>query len=179
MSELKNFYQSKVKKELKEAFGYKSDFEIPKVEKVVVNVGVGEAVGSPQVLEKVEEQISTICGQKPRLIKSKKNISTFKLRKGMVVGISATLRGARMYDFLKKFLSIVLPRIRDFRGVPNSSFDGRGNYTIGIKEQIIFPEISHEKQEIIHGMSITIVTTAKDTHEGRILLEALGFPFKK
>jgi large subunit ribosomal protein L5 len=179
MSELKEFYQKEVTKKLKEAFGYKNNFEIPKVEKVVINVGVGEAVGSQGALQKVEEQIAAICGQKPKIVKAKQSISAFKLRKGMPIGVCATLREKRMYDFLKKFFTIVLPRIRDFRGLSQKSFDKHGNYTIGLKEQTIFPEIDYSKVDKVRGMEITFTTSAKTKEEAQKLLEFLGMAFTK
>jgi len=179
MTNLREYYQKEVTKKLKEAFGYKNNFEIPKVEKVVINVGVGEAVSSQGTLQKVEEQIAAIAGQKPKIVKAKKSISTFKLRKGMPIGVCATLRGRRMYDFMKKFFAIVLPRIRDFRGLPQTSFDKQGNYTVGIREQSIFPEIDYSKIDKVRGMEITFTTGAKTKEEAQKLLEFLGMPFKK
>ena len=179
MTDLKEYYQKEVTKMLKDTFGYKNSFEIPRVEKVVVNVGVGEAVGSQGALQKVEEQIAAICGQKPKIVKAKKSISAFKLRKGMPIGVCATLRGRRMFDFMNKFFAIVLPRIRDFRGLPQTSFDKQGNYTVGIAEQTIFPEIDYSKIDKIRGMEITFTTGAKTKEEAQKLLEFLGMPFKK
>jgi len=177
MADLQKFYQGEVRKKLQENFGYKNNLEIPKVERVVLNIGVGEATGSSQVLEKAISQLTIIAGQKPKITKAKRSISTFKLRKGMSIGVSVTLRGKRMYNFLTKLFSIVLPRIRDFRGVSEKSFDGRGNYTLGIKEQTIFSEIDYSQVDKLRGLEVTIVTTAKSDEEAKKLLELLGMPF--
>ena len=160
-----------------EKFGYKNVMEIPKVEKVVLNMGVGEAVGNPKVLDAAVGDLMTIVGQRPVITKAKKSIAAFKIREGMAIGTKVTLRGERMYQFLDKLLNVALPRVRDFRGVNPRSFDGRGNYTLGIKEQLIFPEIEYDKVDKIRGMDIIIVTTAKSDEEARELLKLMGMPF--
>lgn len=179
MNRLKEKYLTDVRPSLHEEFGYKSTMEIPKVEKIVVNMGVGDAVQNSKVLDVAVEELATITGQKPIITKAKKSIAGFKLREGMPIGCKVTLRDENMYNFLDKLVSISLPRVRDFRGVNKNSFDGRGNYTIGVKEQLIFPEIDYDKVSKIRGMDIVIVTTAKTDEEGRSLLKQLGMPFTK
>lgn len=153
--------------------------EVPKIEKIVVNMGVGDAVQNPKVLDSAVEELAEITGQKPLITKAKKSIAGFKLRDGMPIGAKVTLRGERMYDFLDKLISVSLPRVRDFRGVSKKAFDGRGNYTLGIKEQLIFPEIDYDKVNKVRGMDVVIVTTAKTDEEARELLAELGMPFQK
>lgn len=179
MSAIKQKYENVVKPELVKAFNYTSVMEVPKIEKIVVNMGIGDAVFNPKVLDDAVEELRAITGQKPLVTKAKNSISNFKLREGMPIGAKVTLRGDRMWYFLDKLISIALPRVRDFRGISGNSFDGRGNYTVGIKEQIIFPEISLDKVKKVRGMDIVIVTTAKTDQEGRALLSQLGMPFKK
>ncbi len=179
MTEIRQKYEEVVKPELIKAFNYKSVMQVPKIEKIVINMGVGDAVFNPKVLDDAVEELKQITGQKPQITKAKNSISNFKLREGMPIGAKVTLRGDRMYFFLNKLISIALPRVRDFRGISSNAFDGRGNYTVGIKEQIIFPEISLDKVKKVRGMDIVIVTTAKTDQEGRALLSLLGMPFKK
>jgi large subunit ribosomal protein L5 len=179
MSIIKERYDNVVKPELIKAFNYTSVMQVPKIEKIVVNMGVGDAVFNPKVLDDAVEELRAITGQKPLVTKAKNSISNFKLREGMAIGTKVTLRGDRMWFFLDKLINIALPRVRDFRGISSNSFDGRGNYTVGIKEQIIFPEISLDKVKKVRGMDIVIVTTAQSDQEGRQLLTLLGMPFKK
>ena len=179
MNRLQEAYQNSVRKELAAKFNYKSSMEIPKLEKIVINMGVGDAVANAKVLDDAVEELTQISGQKPVVTKAKKSIANFKLREGMPIGCKVTLRGERMYEFLDKLVSIALPRVRDFRGVNGNAFDGRGNYTLGVKEQLIFPEINFDKVKKIRGMDIVIVTTAKSDEEGRTLLQLLGMPFRK
>jgi large subunit ribosomal protein L5 len=179
MSVIKDKYENVVKPELIKAFNYTSVMEVPKIDKIVVNMGIGDAVFNPKVLDDAVEELQLLTGQKPIITKAKKSISNFKLREGMPIGAKVTLRGERMYYFLDKLISIALPRVRDFRGISGNSFDGRGNYTVGVREQIIFPEISLDKVKKVRGMDIVIVTTAKTDQEGRALLSQLGMPFKK
>lgn len=176
---IKEKYENVVKPELVKAFNYTSTMQVPKIEKIVVNMGVGDAVFNPKVLDDAVEELRAITGQKPQITKAKNSISNFKLREGMAIGAKVTLRGDRMYLFLEKLINIALPRVRDFRGISANAFDGRGNYTVGIREQIIFPEISLDKVKKVRGMDIVIVTTAKSDQEGRALLSLLGMPFKK
>ena len=164
---------------LMKEFEYKNVMQVPKLTKIVLNVGLGEAVQNIKLLDSVVKEIATITGQKTVVTKAKKAIATFKLRKGLPIGCMVTLRGAKMYEFLDRLISIALPRIRDFKGVPTKSFDGRGNFTLGLKEQFIFPEIDYEKVEIVHGMDVVMCTTAKTDNEGRALLKHLGMPFRK
>jgi len=177
MSRMKDKFLKEVAPALMEKFGYKNVMEIPKVEKVVINMGVGEAVGNPKVLDAAVGDLMTIVGQRPVITRAKKSIAAFKIREGMAIGTKVTLRGVRMYEFLDKLLNVALPRVRDFRGVNPRSFDGRGNYTLGIKEQLIFPEIEYDKVDKIRGMDIIIVTTAKSDEEARELLKLMGMPF--
>ena len=178
MNRLQEKYQNEVRKALTEKFGYKNVMEIPKLVKVVVNVTTKDAVGNAKVLESISADLSTITGQKPLITRAKKSIATWKLRKGMQIGCKVTLRGVRMYEFLDKFMNVALPRVRDFRGVNPNSFDGRGNYAVGIKEQLIFPEINYDKIEKIRGLDIVIVTTAKTDEEAREFLRLMGMPYK-
>jgi large subunit ribosomal protein L5 len=171
-------YESAVRPALAKEFGLRNPNEIPKIAKIVLNVGLGEANKNPKALDTVVEELAIISGQKPVVRRSKKSIANFGLRAGVPIGASVTLRGARMYEFLDRFISIAVPRIRDFRGLPNKSFDGRGNYSVGIKEQMIFPEIDFDKVEQIHGMDITIVTTAGRDDRGLALLREFGWPFR-
>lgn len=177
MSRMKEKYNDEVAKGLMEKFGYNNVMEIPKIEKVVINMGVGEAVSNPKILDVAVNDMMTIAGQKPVVTRAKKSIAAFKIREGMPIGAKVTLRGERMYQFLDKLLNIALPRVRDFRGVSPKSFDGRGNYTMGIKEQLIFPEIEYDKIDKIRGMDIIIVTTAKTDEEAHELLKLMGMPF--
>lgn len=179
MSVIREKYENVVKPELIKTFNYTSVMEVPKIDKIVVNMGVGDAVFNPKVLDDAVEELRLLTGQKPIITIAKKSISNFKLREGMPIGAKVTLRGERMYHFLEKLVSIALPRVRDFRGISKNSFDGRGNYTVGVREQIIFPEISLDKVKKVRGMDIVIVTTAKTDQEGRALLSHLGMPFKK
>ncbi len=179
MNRLQEKYINSVRPELTKKFAYKSSMQIPKVEKIVVNMGVGDAVANSKVLDDAVEELTQITGQKPVVTKAKKSIANFKLREGMPIGCKVTLRGERMYQFLDKLVSVALPRVRDFRGISGNSFDGRGNYTLGVKEQLIFPEINFDKVKKIRGMDIVIVTTAKTDEEGRALLQLMGMPFRK
>ncbi|MFV0424735.1 MAG: 50S ribosomal protein L5 [Bacilli bacterium] len=179
MNRLQEKYNNEIKNSLAEKFQYKSVMEIPKIDKIVLNMGVGDAVSNSKLLDAAVEDLAVITGQKPILTKAKKSIATFKLREGMPIGCKVTLRGEKMYDFLDKLISVSLPRVRDFRGISAKSFDGRGNYTLGIKEQLIFPEINYDKVVKLRGMDIVIVTTAKNDEESRELLGLLGMPFKK
>ncbi|MGE4320741.1 MAG: 50S ribosomal protein L5 [Acholeplasmataceae bacterium] len=179
MSVIQNKYENVVRPELIKAFNYTSIMEVPKIDKIVVNMGVGDAVFNPKVLDDAVAELELLTGQKPVVTKAKNSISNFKLREGMPIGAKVTLRGDRMYYFLEKLIAVALPRVRDFRGISANSFDGRGNYTVGIKEQIIFPEISLDKVKKVRGMDIVIVTTAKTDQEARELLRGLGMPFKK
>ena len=176
---LQEKYLSEVAKAMHDKFQYKNVMEIPKVEKVVLNMGVGEAVGNPKVLDAAVNDMAQIAGQKPVVTRAKKSIAAFKIREGMPIGAKVTLRGERMYQFLDKFINISLPRVRDFRGISDTSFDGRGNYAFGVKEQLIFPEVDYEKIDRIRGMDIIVVTTAKTDEEARELLKQFGMPFKK
>lgn len=176
---LKDKYVQEVVPHLKKEFGYGNDLQVPRVEKVVINMGIGEAAASAKAIEGGVKDLTAIAGQKPVVNRARKSIATFKVRKGMPVGVSVTLRGARMYDFLAKLIHIALPRIRDFRGLSTKSFDGRGNYSLGVKEQLIFPEINYEQVDAVRGMDISIVTSARTDQEARAMLHALGMPFKR
>lgn len=176
---LRKKYNEEVVDALKNEFKYENVHQIPKLNKVVINMGVGEACHNSKLAELIVAQLTKIAGQKAVATKAKKSIATFKLREGMPVGCMVTLRGERMYDFIQKLICVVLPRIRDFRGISSKSFDGRGNYTLGLKEQSLFPEISYDEIETVLGMNISIITTAKTDEEGRALLKYLGMPFKK
>ena len=179
MNRLLEKYQTSVKAELAKQFNYQSSMEIPKIEKIVINMGVGDAVANAKVLDDAVEELTQIAGQKPVVTKAKKSIANFKLREGMPIGCKVTLRGVRMYEFLDKLVSIALPRVRDFHGINGNAFDGRGNYTLGVKEQLIFLEINFDKVKKVRGMDIVIVTTAKSDEEGRALLQLMGMPFRK
>ena len=179
MGALRNYYIDECIPALKEEFAYKNIMEVPKVEKIVLNMGLGEAVQNPKIVEGAAEELTRIAGQKAVITKAKKSIATFKLREGMPIGCRVTLRGERMYDFMSKLVNIALPRVRDFRGLSPKMFDGRGNYSMGVKEQIIFPEIDYDKIDKIKGLNITIVTSAKTDDEARFLLQKMGMPFKK
>ena len=179
MNRLKEKYLNEVVPSLKEKYNYKSIMEVPKLEKIVVNMGVGDATTNSKLLDAAVADLMAITGQKPVVTKAKKSIANFKLREGMSIGCKVTLRGERMYDFFDKLVTIALPRVRDFRGVSKTAFDGRGNYTLGVKEQTIFPEINYDKVTITRGMDIVVVTTAKTNQEAYALLEALGMPFTK
>ena len=176
---IKNQYQEDVIPALKEKFGYKNAFEIPKLVKITVNMGVGEAVQNVKMLDAAVKELTKIAGQKPVITRAKKSIATYKLRAGMPIGTMVTLRGEKMYAFLQKLVSVALPRIRDFRGISDKSFDGRGNYSLGLKEQMLFPEIKYDDVDVVRGMDITIVTTAKTDEEAKALLAELGMPFRK
>ena len=179
MNRLQERYENEVVKSLMEKFNYSSKMQAPKIEKIVLNIGVGDAVSNSKLLDEAVNELTLISGQKPVITRAKKSIAGFKLREGAPIGCKVTLRGERMYEFLDKLVNISLPRVRDFRGVSNNSFDGRGNYTLGIKEQLIFPEINFDKVNKLRGMDIVFVTTAKSDEEGRELLAQLGMPFKK
>ena len=172
-------YLNEVKPELMKKFEYKSVMQAPKLDKIVINMGVGDAMANSKALDAAVEDLTQICGQKPIITKARKSIAAFKLREGASIGCKVTLRGERMYQFFDKLVSIALPRVRDFRGLSKDSFDGRGNYTLGVKEQLIFPEINYDKVFKIRGMDVVIVTTAKTDNEGRELLTLLGVPFVK
>ncbi|WP_312524155.1 50S ribosomal protein L5 [Anaerospora sp.] len=177
MSRMKEKYTAEVAKAMMEKFGYKNVMEIPKVEKIVINMGVGEAVGNPKVLDAAVGDMTAIAGQKPLVTRAKKSIAAFKIRQGMPIGAKVTLRGERMYQFLDKLINVALPRVRDFRGISPKAFDGRGNYTLGVKEQLIFPEMEYDKVDKVRGMDIVVVTTAKTDEEARELLRLMGMPF--
>ncbi|WP_033163041.1 50S ribosomal protein L5 [Sharpea azabuensis] len=179
MNRLQERYKNEISKNLMEKFGYKSIMQLPKMEKIVINIGVGDATTNSKYLDEAVEELTAIAGQAPVVTKAKKSIAGFKIREGQPIGCKVTLRGEKMYEFLDKLVSISLPRVRDFRGVPKNSFDGRGNYTLGIKEQLIFPEIDFDKVNKTRGMDIVLVTTAKTDEEGRALLTELGMPFAK
>jgi large subunit ribosomal protein L5 len=179
MVRLLETYKDKVAPALHKEFGYTSTMAIPKVTKVVVNMGVGDAIADAKLLDQAVEELATICGQRPAITKAKKSISNFKLREGMAIGCRVTLRGRRMYEFLDRLMNLALPRVRDFRGVSAKSFDGRGNYTLGIRDQLIFPEINYNKVQKVKGMNVCIVTTAKTDQEAKALLGGLGMPFRK
>ena len=177
MSRLREVYDAEIVEAMMNKFGYKNKMAVPKIEKVVVNIGLGEAKENAKVIENATNDISIITGQKPVVTKAKKSISAFKLRAGMPVGCKVTLRGAKMYSFIDRLINVALPRVRDFRGVNPDSFDGRGNYTLGIKEQLIFPEISYDQIDKLRGMEVVIVTTAQTDEEARELLTQFGMPF--
>lgn len=179
MNRLLEKYKDIVKPSLMKEFNYSSVMECPKLEKVVINLGVGDAIENPKALEEAVNELTAIAGQKPVITKAKKSIANFKLREGMSIGCKVTLRGERMYEFLDKLMNVSLPRVRDFHGVSATAFDGRGNYTLGIKEQLIFPEINFDKVNKVRGMDIVIVTSAKTNKEAYALLEQLGMPFVK
>lgn len=179
MNRLQDKYQSEVVPAMMKEFNYKSVMEVPAIEKVVVNIGVGDAIQNSKLLDEAVEELAAITGQQPVITKAKKSIANFKLREGMPIGCKVTLRRQKMYEFLDKLFNISLPRVRDFRGVSDTSFDGRGNYTLGIKEQIIFPEIDFDKVNRSRGMDVVIVTSAKTNEEAKALLTKMGMPFKK
>lgn len=179
MSRLNEKYTSEIRQALQEKFQYKNVMEIPKLEKVVINIGVGDAVGNAKALEAAVNDLTIIAGQKPVITKAKKSIANFKVREGMALGTKVTLRGERMYEFLDKLINVALPRVRDFRGVSATAFDGRGNYALGLKEQLIFPEIEYDQVERVTGMDIIIVTSANTDEEARELLTQFGMPFEK
>jgi len=174
----KEYINKEINPKLMTELGIKNPMALPKVTKIVVNVGVGEAIVNKKAIEKVVEDVSLITGQKPVVTKARKSVSAFKLRKGLAIGVKVTLRGERMYSFLEKLIKIVLPRIRDFRGISNKNFDGRGNYNLGVSEQILFPEIEYDKIDKIRGLEITIVTNARTNEKGEKLLSLLGMPFR-
>lgn len=178
-SRLKQKYLEEVVPQLKARFGYSNIMELPRLKKIVVNIGLGEAVQNPKALEAAERDIAMISGQHPVITRAKKSIASFKLRAGMPIGMMVTLRGERMYWFFDKLVNVVLPRFRDFRGVPTDSFDGRGNYSLGIKEQISFPEIEYDKVDKVRGLQVTIVTTSSSDDEARAFLELMGMPFER
>lgn len=179
MNRVQENYVNNIKPALMKKFNYTSVMQVPKLEKIVVNMGVGDAMSNSKALDAAVDELTQIVGQKPVITKAKKSIAAFKLREGVSIGCKVTLRGERMYQFYDKLVSIALPRVRDFRGLSKDSFDGRGNYTLGVKEQLIFPEINYDKVFKIRGMDIVIVTTAKTDEEGRELLTQLGMPFRK
>lgn len=178
MARLKEYYKTTVMPELMQRFGYKSVMEVPRITKITLNMGVGEAVGDKKIMEHAVGDMTKIAGQKPVVTKSRKSIAAFKIRDGYPVGCMVTLRKERMYEFLDRLISVAIPRIRDFRGIGGKGFDGRGNYSMGVKEQIIFPEIEYDKIDALRGMNITITTTAKTDAEAKALLSAFKFPFK-
>lgn len=179
MAKLHDYYKSSVVAELAKQFGYTSVMQVPRIEKITLNMGVGEAINDKKLLENAASDMATISGQKPLITKARKSVAGFKIREGYPIGCKVTLRGERMWEFLERFISIALPRVRDFRGVSAKSFDGRGNYSMGVREQIIFPEIDYDKVDRVRGLDITITTTASTDEEGRALLAAFNFPFRK
>lgn len=179
MGTLKEQYENQLRAELKEKLGISNVMEIPKIEKIVLNMGLGDAVQNPKVVEKAAQELTLISGQKAVVTRAKKSIATFKLRAGMPIGARVTLRKDRMYDFLSKLINVALPRVRDFRGVSAKGFDGRGNFSMGVSEHIIFPEIDYDKIDQIRGLNVTIVTSAKTDEGARVLLDAIGMPFRK
>ncbi|MBW7572570.1 50S ribosomal protein L5 [Caproiciproducens faecalis] len=179
MARLKEYYQNEVAPALMKKFSYKSVMQIPKLEKIVINVGAGEAKENAKVIDAISTDLATITGQKPMICKAKKSVANFKLREGMNIGVKVTLRGDRMYEFLDRLFNVALPRVRDFRGINANSFDGRGNYNMGVKEQLIFPEIEYDKIDKVRGMDICFVTTANTDEESRELLTLMGAPFAK
>jgi large subunit ribosomal protein L5 len=178
MARLHDHYRDTVVTQLTEQFGYKSVMEVPRIQKITLNMGVGEAVADKKVMDHAVSDMTRIAGQKPVITKARKSIAGFKIRQGYPIGCKVTLRGKRMYEFLDRLVSVAIPRIRDFRGIPARSFDGRGNFNMGVREQIIFPEIEYDKIDAIRGMNITITTTAKNDEEARALLAAFRFPFR-
>jgi large subunit ribosomal protein L5 len=179
MARLREKYNNEIAPKLSETFNYRSPMQIPKLKKVVLNMGLGEAIQNIKLLDAAAEELAQISGQKPVITRARQSIAAFKLRKGMPIGCMVTLRGDRMYEFLDKLVNVALPRVRDFRGISSRALDGRGNYTLGVKEHIIFPEIDYDKIDRIKGMNITIVTTAKTDEEARTLLAMMGMPFKQ
>jgi len=178
MARLNEVYKNEVVPQLTKDFGYSNVMQVPKIEKIVINMGLGEAIQNVKILDSAAEELSMITGQKTVITKAKKSIASFKLRQGMPIGCMVTLRREKMYEFLDRLINVALPRVRDFKGVSGKGFDGRGNYSLGIKEQLIFPEINYDKIDKIKGLNITIVTTAKSDEEGKALLKQLGMPFR-
>ncbi len=178
MARLKELYEKEIVPQLVKEFDYRNVMEVPKLEKIVVNMGLGEAIQNIKILDSAVEELAAITGQKAVITKAKKSIASFKLRQGMPIGCMVTLRRAKMYEFLDRLLNVALPRVRDFKGISGTAFDGRGNYTLGIKEQLIFPEISYEKVDKVKGLNVTIVTSAKNDEECKALLRHLGMPFR-
>ncbi len=179
MARLKEKYKKEIAPQIAKEFDIKNPMAIPRIEKIIVNMGMGEAISNSKILDVAVEELKVITGQKPVITKAKKSIASFKLRQGMPIGTMVTLRGERMYEFLDRLISVALPRVRDFRGISGKAFDGRGNYTLGIREQLIFPEIDFNKVDKTRGMNISIVTTAKNDEQSRALLKALGMPFRQ
>jgi large subunit ribosomal protein L5 len=179
MARLKEKYRNEIAPAIAKEFDIKNPMAIPRIEKIVVNMGIGEAISNAKVLDTAVEELRSITGQKPVITKAKKSIASFKLRQGMNIGTMVTLRGDRMYEFLDRLISVALPRVRDFRGISGKAFDGRGNYTLGVREQLIFPEIDFNKVEKTRGMNISIITTAKNDEHSRALLKAMGMPFRQ
>ncbi|HEX9495891.1 MAG TPA: 50S ribosomal protein L5 [Candidatus Limnocylindria bacterium] len=175
---LRERYEKTVKDELRKQFSYENVMQVPKLEKIVLNIGMGESIGNAKTMDAAANDLAIITGQRPVVTKSRKAISNFRLRVGMPIGLKVTLRGPRMWHFLEKLVTVALPRIRDFQGIPERSFDGRGNYSLGLKEQLVFPEIEYDKIDRLRGLEITIVTSAKTDEEGRALLKSLGMPFR-
>ena len=178
MSQLKTFYDETVVPKLKEKFNYTNPMQVPKIEKIVINMGLGEAIHNIKIIDSAVEEMKQISGQQPVVTRAKKSIASFKLREGMPIGCMVTLRKKRMYDFFNKLVNVALPRVRDFRGISGKAFDGAGNYSLGVKEQLIFPEIEYDKIDKIKGLNVSIVTTAKSNEEGKELLKLMGMPFK-
>jgi len=178
VNRLKAKYREEVVPALTAEFAYKNLMQVPRLEKIVLNIGLGEAIQNPHALEGAASDLAAIAGQRPVITRARRSVSQFKLREGMAIGMAVTLRGNRMYDFFDKLLNVTLPRIRDFQGVPRNSFDGRGNYTLGLKEQVVFPEIEYDKVDKVRGLEVSIVTTAHTDEEGRRLLQLLGMPFR-
>lgn len=179
MARLKDYYRQEVSPALMKKFSYKSVMQIPKLEKIVINVGAGEAKENAKAIDSIMADLAAITGQKPKVCKAKKSVANFKLRAGMNIGVKVTLRGDRMYEFIDRFFNVALPRVRDFRGISTNSFDGRGNYSLGVKEQLIFPEIEYDKIDKVRGMDVCFVTTANTDEEARELLTLLGAPFAR
>ncbi len=178
MARLQEIYREKVVKDLIERFGYRNVMEVPRLDKITLNMGLGEAVADRKVIDNAMQDLALISGQKPLMTRARKSIAGFKIREGFPIGCKVTLRRARMYEFLDRLVNVAIPRIRDFRGFPGKAFDGRGNYSLGVREQIIFPEINYEKVDAIRGLDVTITTTAQDDEQARALLEAFNFPFR-
>ncbi len=179
MPRLKERYKKEIVPQMMKKYGYRNIMEVPRLTKVVLNIGLGESLSNPKAMEGAEKDLTAIAGQHPVVTKAKKSIASFKLRAGVPIGMMVTLRDKRMYEFVDKLVSVVLPRIRDFQGIPRDAFDGQGNYTLGMKEQTVFPEIEYDKVDKTRGLEITVVTTAKTDEDGRRLLETVGLPFKK
>ena len=179
VSRVKHTYQKELVRQMMERYGYKNPMAVPRLRKIVVNMGVGEASANIKILDAAVDQLAVITGQKPVIRRARKSIANFKIRKGMPIGCTVTLRGDRMYEMFDRLVTIALPRVRDFRGLPTRSFDGRGNYTVGLKDQLVFLEINYAKVDKIHGMNLTIVTTARSDEEAKNLLELLGMPFRR